>query len=255
MRGTLLKVASAVVAIALVACAGAYALTIELDKTVVSATATISPRALPAHGGAPVDIASVTRIKTTDGSPPPTLKELVFSFDKHGFLDTKGLPVCTLAKLAETTPATARKRCPGAIVGEGTGKAAVNLPGRPPIQISSPLTLFNAPAEGGKPSLIVHAYETVPVPKAILVPFAIERISHGRYGFQVKIPVPEIAAGFGAATLAQATLGATRKRGGRTVGYANARCSGGRLQVHGTISFTDGSFFPGTLTSPCRVAD
>jgi hypothetical protein len=254
MRGTLLKISGATVAVALLASAGAYALTIELDKTVVSATASISPRALPAQGGTPVSIASVTRIKTTDGAPPPVLRELVFSFDKHGFLDTRGLPVCTLAKLAETTPAAAKKRCPGAIVGEGTGKAEVNMPGQPPIQISSPLTLFNAPAAGGRPSLIVHAYETVPAPKTLLVSFTIERISKGRYGYRVRIPVPEIASGFGAATLAEATLGTTHVRGGRTVGYANARCSGGRLQVHGTISFTDGSFFPGTLTSPCHVA-
>jgi hypothetical protein len=254
MRGTLLKTAGVVGAIVLLACASAYALTIEIDRTVVSATASISPRALPAHGDAPVKVSSVTRIKTTDGSPPPTMKELVFLFDKHGSLDTKGLPVCTLAKLAETTPAVARKRCPGAIVGEGTGKAEVDFPDRAAIQISSPLTFFNAPPVGGRPSLIIHAYEKVPVPKAILVPITIERVSHGRYGFQVRIPVPPIAEGFGAATLAKATLGTTWKRGGRTVGYTNASCAGSRLQVHGAISFTDGSFFPGTLTSPCHVA-
>jgi hypothetical protein len=253
MRRTLIKAMAAVGAFALVACTGAYALKIEIDKTVVSATATISPRALPAHAGAPVEVSSTTRIKTTDGSPPPTLKELVFVFDRHGSIDTRGLAVCTMAKLAETTPATARQRCRGAIVGEGVGRAEVNLPGRPPVQISSPLTFFNAPPVAGMPSLIVHAYETVPAPKTVLVPFPIERVKNGRYGFQAKIPVPEIAEGFGAATLAKATIGATWKRGGKTVGYANARCAGGRLQVHGTITFTDGSFFPGTLTSPCHV--
>lgn len=253
MRRTLLKTAGIVGAIALVACASAYGLSIEIDRTVVSATASISPRGLPAQGDAPVNIDSVTRIKTTDGSPPSTLKELVFLFDKHGSLDTKGLPVCTLAKLDETTPAVARKRCAGAIVGEGIGKAEVNFPGRPAIQISSPLTFFNAPPVAGRPSLIIHAYEKVPAPKAVLVPIAVERVSHGRYGFQVKIPVPPIAAGFGGATLAKATLGTTWRRGGKTVGYANASCAGGRLQVHGAISFTDGSFFPGTLTSPCHV--
>jgi hypothetical protein len=253
MRGTLLKVAVVAGAFALVACAGAYALKIEIDKTVVSATATISPRALPAHGVAPVTVSSTTRIKTTDGSPPPILKELIFIFDKHGSIDTKGLAVCTMAKLAETTPAVAKQRCGKAIVGEGVGKAEVDFPGKAPIQISSPLTFFNAPPVDGMPSLIVHAYETVPAPKAVLVPFAIERVKNGRYGFQVKIPVPEIAAGFGAATLAKAAIGTTWKRAGKTVGYANARCAGGRLQVYGTITFTDGSFFPGTLTSPCHT--
>lgn len=254
MKRTLIKTVAVVSLLALLACASAYALKIEIDNTVVSATAAISPRALPAHADAPVRVESVTRIKTTDGSRPPTLREIVFIFDKNGSVDTKGLPVCTMAKLAETTPAVARKRCAGAIVGEGVGHAVVDMPGRPPVEISSPLTFFNAPPVAGRPSLIVHAYETVPVPKAVLVPFSIERIHRGRYGFQVKIPVPEIAEGFGSATLAKATLGKTWKVGGKTVGYTNAHCAGGRLQVHGTIAFTDGSFFPGTLTSPCHVA-
>jgi hypothetical protein len=240
--------------VGLVAAGVAQALKIEIGNTVVSATATIQPRALPAKGNAPVSVASVTRIGTTDGSTPPTLKELVFQFDGHGAVDTKGLPVCTLAKLTETTPQEARKRCAGAIVGEGTGKAVVTLPGKAPQRISSPLTLFNAPPQGGRPALIAHAYETLPTPKAVLVPFTIEKVHNGRYGFEVKIPVPPIAEGFGAATLAEATIGKTWKRGGKKVGYVSAHCSGGRLQVHGTISFTDGSFFPGTLTSPCHLA-
>jgi hypothetical protein len=253
MRRTLLKAVVAVGAVALVACAGAYALKIEIDGTVVSATASISPPALPPHGNTPVQIESVTRIKTTDGSPPPTLKELVFLFDRNGSVNTEGLPVCTVAKLAETTPEVARKRCAGAIVGEGVGRAEVNFPGKAPIEISSPLTFFNAPPAGGRPTLIAHAYETVPAPRTVLVSFSIERIHHGRYSFRVKIPVPEIAAGYGAATLAKATVGKTWKLGGKTVGYVNAHCTGGRLQVYGTITFTDGSFFPGTLTSPCHV--
>jgi hypothetical protein len=130
----------------------------------------------------------------------------------------------------------------------------VNLPGKASIEISSPLTFFNAPPKGGKPSLIAHAYETVPVPKTVLVPFSIERIKHGRYGFRVAIEIPPIAEGFGVATLAEATIGKTWKRGGKTVGYANAHCQGGRLQIYGTISFSDGSLFPGTLVSPCHVA-
>lgn len=254
MRRGLLKALLVAGVAGLLACSSAYGLQILIGKTVVSATAEITPRALPAKGTAPVTISNVTRIHETDGSAPPTLSELTFMFDKHGRVDTQGLPVCTLAKLAETTVGEARKRCAEAIVGEGTGKAIVSLPGAAPQQVSSPLTLFNAPPQNGKPSLIVHAYETVPTPKALLVPATIEPIKHGRYGFQVKIQLPPIADGYGAATLAEAQVGKTWKRGGRTVGFVNAYCSGGRLQVHGSLKFTDGSFFPGTLTSPCHAA-
>jgi hypothetical protein len=254
MKGTPLRAIAIAAFAVLLACASAYALKIEIDKTVVSATAEISPRALPTRGNAPVDVSSITRIKTKDGTQAPALRKISFIFDKNGFVETKGLPTCSMAKLAETTPPVARKRCAGAIVGEGVGKALVTLPGAPSVEISSPLTLFNAPPKGGQPSLIAHAYETLPTPKAVLVPFSIERVKKGRYGFRVEIEVPEIADGYGSPTLAKATISKTWKQGGKTIGYTNAHCSGGRLQVQGTLTLADGSFFPGTLTSPCHVA-
>jgi hypothetical protein len=237
----------------LAACGSAYALQVELAGTAVSTTIAVTPRVLPAHGEAPVAITSITRLKSTDGSPPPALKRIVFVFDKNGSIDTRGLPTCSSAKLANTTPAQARKRCAGAIVGSGTGRAIVTMPGMPAVRINSPLTFFNAAPVGGNPTLIVHAYETVPSAQTILVPLTVERVKQGRYGYQVKVEFPEIAGGFGAATLAEATIDKTWERGGRTVGYANAACAGGRLQVQGAISLADGSFFPGTLVSPCHV--
>lgn len=255
MRKALSKAVAVACLIGLVAAASALALKIEIGKTTVSATAGITPRALPSRGQAPVAVDSVTRIKTSDGSQPAALDQLAFSFDKHGSIDTKGLPVCTEARLAETTTAVARKRCAGALVGKGVGKAEVRLPGMAPTQITVPLTFFNAPPSGGRPSLIAHAREPLPEPKTLLVPFAIEKIAQGRYGYRVTIEMPEIANGYGAATLAEATIGKTWKRGGKTVGYANAFCAGGRLQVEGNLTFANGDFFPGTLTSPCHASD
>lgn len=254
MRRALARALLAACLLGLLGAAGAAALKIEIGDTMVSATAEISPRALPAKGNGAARISSIVRIGSHSGAQPPTLQELTFMFDKHGTIAPKGLPTCSLAKLAGTTVAQARQRCRGAIVGTGTGRAMVTLPGQAPIRISSPLTFFNAAPQGGRPSLIAHAYEQVPEPQPLLVPFSVERIRHGRYGYQVKIQVPPIADGYGAATLAEATIGVTWKRGGRSYSYLGAHCSGGRLQVHGKIIFTDGSFFPGTLTSPCHVS-
>lgn len=253
MRRALLKAMVVLGLLGLLACGSAYALQTQIRNVVVSATASITPRGLPAKGNAPVELSSITRIKTTDGTQPPKLHQLLFLFDGNGTIDAKGLPVCTQAKLAGTTTAEARKRCASAIVGEGIGKADVRLPDQAPRQITLPLTFFNAPPIGGQPSLIAHAREPLPIPNTLLVPFAIERVKHGRYGFRVTIELPEIAGGYGAATLAEATIGKTWKRGGKTVGFVNAHCNGGRLQVHGALTFSNGDFFPGTLTSPCHV--
>ncbi|HET7120932.1 MAG TPA: hypothetical protein VFI17_06730 [Solirubrobacterales bacterium] len=230
----------------------AYAITIEFGNTVISTTATVQPRELPKRGYAPISLTSITRIGTMDHTTPSTLETIEFLVDKHSTIDTKGVPVCTMTKLAGTTPGQARKRCGAALVGTGLGKAVVTMPGRAPFKISSPLSFFNAPPTNGRPTLIAHAYETVPSPQALLVPIVVERVARGRYGYRIRVDIPEIAGGFGAATLAEATIDAVRKRAGKSVGYLNAQCSGGRLQVEGHILMTNGDRFPATLTSPCH---
>ena len=236
------------------ACTTAYAITAEVGQVWVSATATVQPRELPkpGRGNAPITLSSITRVGTHDGSTPPTLKTLLFLLDRNGTIDTKGLPICTLAKLEGTTPSQARKLCAGALVGKGTAKVLVTMPGKAPFKASSPLSFFNGPPSGGHPILIAHGYETVPASKTLLVPIAIERVSSGRYGFRVQVDLPEFAGGYGAPLLAEATIGATRTRAGRKIGYINAHCAGGRLQVTGSARFTNGDYFPVTLTSPCH---
>jgi hypothetical protein len=250
-----LRRAAAIVAVlaAVLGVASASALESCIGPLCVSATATLQPRALPKHGNAPITFSTVIRVSSKDGKPP-TMQTLRLLVDKHGSVDAQGLPRCTLAKLEGTTPAEARKRCAAALVGTGTGKALVSMPGQAPFTISSPLSFFNGPPSGGDPTVIAHAYETVPSAKTLLVPFTIQHVSRGRYGFEAQVQMPEIAGGFGVPTLAEATVGATRTRGGKRVGYLNAHCSGGRLQVYGTIRFTNGDYFPTTLTSPCHFS-
>lgn len=252
MRGALSKAAVLAAVLAVAACATAYALTAEIGPTFVSSTVTVQPRELPKGGGAPVTLRSVTRVGTKDGSTPPVLETLKFLVDKHGRVNSKAFPVCPAAKLEGTTPSQARKRCVGALVGKGVGKALVTMPGTPPARVTFPLSFFNGPPTGGKPTLIAHGHETIPAPKTLLVPIVIERVASGRYGFRTQVEMPEIAGGYGIPILAEGTIGATRKRGGEEIGYIDARCSGGRLQVEGNLTFTNGDFFPATLTSPCH---
>ena len=128
----------AVLAVALVCAAAAVAVSSQIGNLKVSATAEFQPRAFPEHGTLPATMSSIVRIKTVNGEQPPALKTLLFEIDKHGKLNTKGVPTCTVAKLEGTTPEEARKRCAGALVGTGVGKARVEIPGKPPFTISSP---------------------------------------------------------------------------------------------------------------------
>jgi hypothetical protein len=76
-------------------------------------------------------------------------------------------------------------------------------------------------------------------------PTVIERVDHGRYGYRAKLHLPPIAEGYGAATFAEARIGGDC--------YLRAGCAGGRLQVHGTIAFSNGDLAPATLVSPCEA--
>jgi hypothetical protein len=251
-RGAATGAVVALIVAALACAAVAVGVTTQIGNLKVSATAEFQPRQFPAHGTLPANFSSIVRINSVNGEQPPALKTLVFEFDKHGKLNFNGVPTCTVAQLEGTTPDEARKRCAGALLGTGIGKARVDIPGKAPFMITSPISIFNAPPEGGKPALIAHAYETVPSPQALLVPFAIERIHNGRYGYRAELELPPIAGGDGAATLAEASFGRTYQRHGHKVGYVEAECSGGRLQLYGKLIFADGSFMPSLLTSPCH---
>lgn len=253
MRRRVALIAVAATAAVLTCAAVALAVTTQIGALKVSATAEFQPRAFPEHGTLPAHFGSIVRIGTIDGSQPPALKTLVFEFDKHGKLNFQGVPTCTVAKLEGTTPGQARKVCAGALLGTGTGKARVLIAGKPAFTLTSPISLFNGPIEGGMPTLIGHAYETVPTPQALITQFKVERIHHGRYGYRTEIKLPEIAGGDGAATLAEAKFGRTFTHGGKKVGYAEAECAGGRLQVYGKLEFVDGSHLQSLLTSPCHT--
>lgn len=237
---------------ALVCSAVTYAISTQIGNLKVSATAEFQPRAFPEHGTLPATFGSIVRIKTVNGEQPPALQTIIFEFDKHGRINFKGVPTCTVAKLEGTTPAEARKRCASSLVGTGLGKARVDIEGKAPFTISSPISIFNAPPKGGEPTMIAHAYETIPSPQALLVPITVERIKHGRYGYRAEVQLPPIAGGDGSAILAETSFGRTYTRHGHKVGYVEAECSGGRLQVYGKLIFAGDSFLPSLLTSPCH---
>jgi hypothetical protein len=253
LKGRLARVAVLAIALAVVCAAAASGGGACVGPLCVTATVDMQPRELPAKANAPIVLSSVTQVRTKDHSTPPTLEAIDFLIDKHGAVNSKAFPTCPRAKLEDATPSQARKRCAAALVGKGTGKALVTMPGQEPFQITSPISFFNAAPTGGRPTLLAHAYESVPSPQALLVPIVIERVSKGRYGFHVRVEMPELAGGFGAATLAEASIGAVRKRNGKKVGFLTAHCDGGRLQVDGTLTFTNGDSFPTTLTSPCHT--
>jgi hypothetical protein len=247
--------ASVALSLALLAAAAtmAYALQIRAGDILIDAEGGFSPTTLPKHENAPITLHGGGSISTVTGALPPILKTLTIEFDRHGSVQTTGLPTCTMGKLDATTTAAARHSCPGAIVGEGEGKAIVQFPESAPIPVSSPLTLFNGPPKHGDPTVLAHAYITVPVPSTYVVEIVIERIHKGVYGYRTKGTIPSIAGGAGVPISGSLKIGRKWTYKGHHYSYINARCETGRLQARGEFTFSDGTFLSGTFVRPCTV--
>lgn len=254
MRKTLLRTFVAIGAIALLGAGAAQAITLRIGNIIVVANGGFTPTTLPKRENAPIKLYGNAKFSTADGTRPSPLRQIEIEFDKHGEVETRGLPKCTKAKLVATTTAAARRNCRGAIIGKGFGTALVELPEQRGIRASSPLTLFNGPRVHGNPSVLGHAHLDYPAPTTYVILIEIERIHNGRYGFRTVADFPRIANDYGSPLSGHLTIGREWKYKGKTLSYANAHCADGRLQAKAAFSFKDGSFVEGTVFRPCKVA-
>ncbi|HXR31755.1 MAG TPA: hypothetical protein VN752_11505 [Solirubrobacterales bacterium] len=211
------------------------------------------PEALPKHHDAPIMLYGGGKVSTVSGELPPILDRIVLEFDKHGHVETQGLPACRAGKLQATDVPAARRACPGAIVGRGFGTAIVAFPEQAPIPVSSPITLFNGPKKHGNDTVIAHAFTTVPVATTFIVPVEIEKISRGIYGYRTEARIPKIAGGYGHPISGRLKIDRKWTFKGKRHSFVNARCETGRLQARGEFTFKDGTFLTGTFVRPCKV--
>jgi hypothetical protein len=251
VRKTLLRANVLGIALLLVVAGSAVAIKLEAANLVITTDGGFTPTTLPKKGFAPIKLHGYGNIATKDGTPPPVLETVTIWFDKHGSVETKGLPKCTPGKLKATTTSQARKLCPGSIVGKGFGKAVVIFPEQGPIPASSPITLFNAAPKNGNPVVLAHAHLTVPGPTTFVVPIEIQKVHSGRYGFKVEAKIPKIAGGSGIPLYARMTVGREWTYKGKKLSFANAGCPDGRLQAKVEADFKDGTALQGSLFKTC----
>lgn len=254
MGKSLLRAAILVCVAVVLAAGAAYAIELRGGNLIVNADGGFTPTTLPKDRFAPIRLYGHGKIRTVDGSRPSPLTELVLEYDRHGAVDTRGLPRCTMGKLVATTTKAARRACPGAIVGKGFGTVVVELPEQRPIVASTAITIFNGPPRHGNPTVIGHGHLEYPIPTTYLVPIVIQKVHHGRYGFKTVARFPKIVNWYGSPIYGRLTIGRTWKYRGRTLSYLNASCPDGRLQARGEFAFKDGTTLQGELFKPCKIA-
>lgn len=251
MRKTLLRAHVLALVVVLVIAGSAAAIVLRAGNLVITTDGGFTPTTLPKKGYAPIKLHGFGNIATNDGTLPPILETVTIWFDKHGEVETRGLPICTPGKLKATTVPQARKLCPGSIIGKGFGKAVVAFPEQPPIPASSAITLFNARPKGGDPVVLAHAHLTVPAPTTFIVPIVVQKVNAGRYGFKTVAKIPRIAGGSGIPLYARLKVGREWTFKGERLSYANAGCPDGRLQAKGLFEFKDGTSLQGSVFKRC----
>ena len=185
---------------------------------------------LPKHEFAPLKHTILGAIETTDGTHPSAFRELILDVDKDVKINAKGYPVCKAGQLEARDTKSAKRVCGETIIGEGEATAEIAFPEQAPIKVLSPLLVFNGGESGGKVTLLIHTFITVPVPAAIVTTVTIQRKGTGLHAIAT---IPVIAGGSGSALDFRFTLGKTYTYKHRKVGYFEARCPDGFVRVRG----------------------
>lgn len=155
----------------------------------VGVQAKLSPRALPRAGRAPIAASVSSRFTTTDGSTPPPLQALRIELNRHGRLDTTGLPECRSDQIQPASTARALAACRSALVGRGSLSLDVVLGGQEPYPTTGQLLLFNGRYKG-RSAVLGQIYAPHPFANSFVIPFRIQRNGKGRFGTALSATFP-----------------------------------------------------------------
>jgi hypothetical protein len=210
----------------------------------------VFPSRLPARSYAPIGLRAEARLDTADGSHLPAARHLVVEFDKNGYLNTAGLPHCTVGKLKNTLTAEAKRKCAKSLVGFGRAGAEIEFPEQPPFFASGQMLIFNGPPKRGHPVLIFHVYAHVPAPTTFVTTAVVGK-ARGPFGTRVEVSIPTIVAGQGSLTFARLVVKKHWRYRGKGENLMLARCPNGRFLTRGKMTFADGDAISGKVIRSC----
>src|SRR3954454_2179115 len=118
------------------------------DNILINFHGSIAPVKLPRKDLAPVGVQMGAKIKTTDKSVPPKLSKIILDINSNGRFEDKGLPLCALGQLNNSSASRAKAVCGEAQVGSGNVTSRVKLPDQGEFATNGPLLAFNGRYKG-----------------------------------------------------------------------------------------------------------
>jgi hypothetical protein len=241
--------------------ATASATTIQSGNLRVTVLAQVEPPKLPRKTPAPIAVFLAGHVGSVDGTLPPQLQTMTVKVNRHGLLQSKGLPVCRLAQVQPGSTQRALDNCSDALVGSGRFWASVVFPDQRPYPTRGRLLVFNGRANG-HPALFAHIYTTKPFASSFVVTFALKHINQGPYGTELTASLPQALGDWGFVDRIKLTLRRKYQYKGRELSYFNAACPAPKGTKTASfplatakLSFAGGEAIAATVNKACRVKE
>lgn len=228
----------------LVTVAGTSAVVVQKAGVRVSVLSQVMPYKLPRDKPAPIAIFVAGHLAAVDGGIPPQLERLEIQVNRHGLLQSRGLPVCHPRQVQPATTERALANCGEALIGSGQFWAHIILPGQEPYPTKGRLLIFNG-RQHGHPTLLAQIYTAHPFNSSFLINFAIRRVSDGPYGTELAASLPEALGSWGYLDRIKLTLKRRYRFRNRQLSYFNAACPAPRGVERISFPLAKATFFFG----------
>jgi hypothetical protein len=210
--------------LALLACGSlAHAAVVQQGNVRITVLSQIQPYKLPRKGTAPIAVFLSGHLANPHGGIPPQLLRMTVKVNRHGLLQSKGLPSCDISQIQPASSERALANCGDALVGSGQFWAHIVLPDQGAYPTQGRLLIFNG-RHNGKPVLYTHIYTSHPFFSSFVIPFAIQRVQGGAYGTQLSASLPEALGSWGYVDRIKLTLKRKYRWQGKQLSYFNAGC-------------------------------
>lgn len=201
----------------------AGATTVPSGDLRITVLAQISPYKLPRTGTAPITVFVAGHLASTTGVVPPQLQKMDIKVNRHGLLQSRGLPPCPIARIKTASTQAALRLCTASLIGSGRFWAHIVLPDQPPYPTHGRLLIFNG-SKGGKPLLLAHIYTASPFPSSFVIAFAIRHLDQGTYGTELSATFPQALGNWGYVDRIKLNLKRKYHYQGQELSYFNAGC-------------------------------
>ncbi len=225
------------------------------DGNTQSVDSLITPKKLSKTKLTPASLEVTTLTTSTtnpNGVPSPAIHATI-DFDKNAALFTKGLPTCNPAKVINQSTEAAERACASAKI--GSGHATALLQAGQVYEVPQTVTAFNGVPKGGKPTVILHTYGTVPLQASLVLVGTVSNINKEGYGPRLDLEVPLLAGGTGALKEFNVKISKKWRYKGVQRSFISAKCPNSKkLKARGKFTYRDGESLTALSTQTCKQA-